>query len=347
MTMVVRDEADIVEANLAFHLNAGVDFVVALDNGSRDGTAEILESYAAAGRLRLLRDSRKDIRRGGSQTALARLAATELGADWVITTDADQFYWPRGGTLKEVLEAVPERFGVVSAPRRVFVPRPGTQTFFADRMTVRLAAGRPINDPASPFRPQSNVVHRAHPGVVVSPGNHGVTGVPHAPLRGWHPIEVLHFPLRSAEQCERKYVAANPDWLRNVVRTKAVAAHADGRFREYYDSLVVDDAQLERGLADGTLAVDTRLRDALSGVRDADGALSVSNGVPAFRFEPPSLAEQAGFALELAVLHEADLVREQRRLDALEHRVAALERGLGRVLAGRIRRLAARPGRRG
>ena len=35
MTLLVRDEADIVDAQIAYHLNAGVDFVVATDNRSR------------------------------------------------------------------------------------------------------------------------------------------------------------------------------------------------------------------------------------------------------------------------------------------------------------------------
>ena len=50
---LVRDEADIVDAQIAFHLHAGVDFVVATDNRSQDGTTEILERYERAGVLHL------------------------------------------------------------------------------------------------------------------------------------------------------------------------------------------------------------------------------------------------------------------------------------------------------
>ena len=42
MTLLARDEADIVAPWLDFHLNAGADFVVATDNRSQDGTTEVL-----------------------------------------------------------------------------------------------------------------------------------------------------------------------------------------------------------------------------------------------------------------------------------------------------------------
>ena len=55
MTLRTRDQADIVEAVVSFHLNAGVDYVIATDHRSQDGTAEILARYARDGVLRLSR----------------------------------------------------------------------------------------------------------------------------------------------------------------------------------------------------------------------------------------------------------------------------------------------------
>ena len=43
MTLLARDEIDIVDSWLAFHLNAGADLVIATDNRSQDGTTEVLE----------------------------------------------------------------------------------------------------------------------------------------------------------------------------------------------------------------------------------------------------------------------------------------------------------------
>ena len=52
MTLLVRDEEDIVADNLDFHLAQGVDEVIVTDNGSSDATLEILRDYEARGVVR-------------------------------------------------------------------------------------------------------------------------------------------------------------------------------------------------------------------------------------------------------------------------------------------------------
>jgi hypothetical protein len=322
MTLLARNEADILDAQLAFHLNAGVDFVVAIDNGSDDGTTEILERYARDGRLDFTLDE-GELRQAEWVTRLARRAATEFGADWVINSDADEFWWPRGGSLKDVFAAVPPRFGGVRGMWRHFAPRPFGDAFFAERMTVRVC--NPGADDDSPYSPRYKTAHRADPEVEVLTGNHRADGKDLEPLPAWYPIDVLHFPIRSLEHLTAKYLR----WwaLLGTNFSEAVhEAHSRGALRELYESYVIDDDALARGVVDGTLAVDTRLRDALRSL-GAERALTFDAVV------------DPAYLTELALLEDGDPhAHVQRKAEDLEARLAALERSrFSRMLPARSR----------
>ena len=338
MTLLARDEADVIESWLSFHLNAGADFVVATDNNSEDGTTDVLERYAREGHVHLIRERGDDLRQNEWVTRMARLAATDYEADWVINSDADEFWWPRGASLSRLLDAIPPRYGTVGAFLRTFAPRPDGEGSFAERLTVRFSALAPINDPASLFKPIRKVIHRGHPNITLTRGNHAVVNNPFAPLRGWFPVEVLHFPLRSLAQCEHKARLQGNAW-KHIDRTPT-AYHAQmfealesGTMDEYYESQVVSDAVVEEGVASGRLVVDSRLRDALRAV-DA-GALPLE-------FPLPTLADEATYAVEAAALGEADVVRLQRRLDTLEQRLASVEQRLPNRIYRKVRRVVGR-----
>ena len=70
MTLLARDEIDVVDSWLAFHLNAGVDMVIANDNRSADGTTEVLEEYARSGHVQLIREPGEDMRSRGDANRL-------------------------------------------------------------------------------------------------------------------------------------------------------------------------------------------------------------------------------------------------------------------------------------
>ena len=330
MTLLVRDEVDVVDAQLAFHLRAGVDHVIATDNASSDGTTEVLERYERAGHVTLIREPADDMRQAEWVTRMARLAATELDAGWVLHADADEFWWPRGGTLKDVLATVPARYGVVRGCWRHFLPRPEDGGFFAERMTVRLAAPAHPGAKETIFHAHQKVAHRAHPEAEVEAGNHDAEAPGLEPLRAWHPIEVLHFSFRSAAQLARK---ASGGWLRNrryeptLHQLLLDEAYRQGRLKAFYARHAVDDEALARGLAEGTLAVDTRLRDALRAIRGADGSFSLPGAERALSFPRPSAADDAAYAAEASVLVGIDgVVRAEERVNALEGRLDALQR---------------------
>ncbi len=336
MTLLVRDEVDIVDAQIAFHLNAGVDFVLAIDHGSTDGTTAVLEAYAAAGYLRRIPQS-GPLREIPWRTALARLAAVEYAADWVINADADQFWWPRVGMLPDVLAAVPARYGLVTSFDRVFVPRPHDGRHFAERMTLRLAPSAPINAPDSTYRPLPRVLHRGDPGIEVSRGSHTVRATRLVPMLGWSPIEVLHFPWRTPQQMARK---ASSMWRAFLFGTRAPAEYhvaaeravRRGSQADHYEALVVDDESVERGIVLGLLERDNRVRDVLrtlaGGTLTAERASEtlgrfLSDG--SVRLHAETSADRQRFEIEAAAFREANAVRASRLVDSLAKRVQALE----------------------
>jgi hypothetical protein len=323
LTLLVRDEADIVEASLLHHLDLGFAHVIATDHRSADGTTEILRRFERDGVLTLLREESGELRQSDWVTRMARLAATDLGADWVVNADADELWWPRDGALTEVLAAVPGRYGALRGLWRNFVPRPDDGRPFFERMTVRR---RPSRDLTDPFHAQVKVVHRAHPDVVVTQGNHDALGPPLQLVREWLPFEVLHFPVRSQAQARRKFQVARDAGLRSPGTSvpqhteRAARTLETGGDEAFYDGLVLDDDAVRRGLASGELTTDTRARDRLR---------ALVAGTPAPDPPIPALADDIAFAVEAqAMLDHDSWVKLPGRADRLERAIGALERSV-------------------
>jgi hypothetical protein len=325
MTLLVQDEADIVDAWLRYHLARDVDLVIVTDHRSTDGTSEILREYEQDERVVVMREDAQVLRQSEWVTRMSRLAAVEHAADWVIPSDADEFWWPRTGSYEEILAAVPPRFGVVRGLMRHFVLMQGDEPPLG-RLTVR---ARPTADLRRPHHAQLKVAHRGTPDAVVGVGNHDVEGTGLRVLREWFAFEVLHFPVRDERQIGSKYLRreTSPDGQHIV---HALELLESGRVNELVDELVVDDDALSVGLRDGSLVRDVRLRDALR-------ALAETGSLP---LEVPTVADDADLAEDADVVlgHDA-AVKTERDCGQLERAVALLEQqsSLAGRVAGRFR----------
>jgi hypothetical protein len=311
LTLLVRNEADIVDANIAYHLSRGVDFIVATDNNSDDGTLDILEEYQRRGVLHLIREPGEDYAQSEWVSRMAHLAATEYGADWIVHGDADEFWWPRKGTLKDVLASVPEKYGVFQGHRFDFVPRPDEEGFFAERMTVRLRLPDKVK-----------VAHRPDPEVVVGQGSHRLDQTSLTPAPPWYAVDVLHFPLRSYAQFEQKvHVAGASTGVKHWRNAHELLA-GDG-LRSGWDALLLDDETVDAIVAGttpeptevlvgrsskrslGGLVRDCRLRDYLRDLRvDPLGTAERGPSPTGFSLEPspanePHVDPEVAVALEI------------------------------------------------
>jgi glycosyltransferase involved in cell wall biosynthesis len=271
MTLLVRDEEDIVADNLDFHLAQGVDEVIVTDNGSVDGTLEILRAYEARGLVRIIVEPTDDYSQGRWVTRMARMAATEHKADWVINNDADEFWWPREGTLRTLFEGLGDDVGAVVGHRTNFVPRPEDDRPYWERMTLRERES--LNPVGKPLPPK--LAHRAHPEIVVVQGNHRIKGPDLGSELDDGSIEILHFPMRSYAQFENKIVkggrayARNKDLPEKTGRTwrRLYETWEQGGLPAHYEASVVAESVRK------DLLEDTRLRDYLEARR-----LSASTG---------------------------------------------------------------------
>jgi glycosyl transferase family 2 len=366
MALKVRDEEDVIESVLRYHRAQGVDFFIVTDNASTDRTPEILGRWVDAGLARVISEPSPELRERGAEwvTRMARLAATEHGADWVVHGDADEFWWPLEGDIKSALAAVPAEFGVVLGPRVEFVARPdGPGTFF-DRLVYREAR--------SMLRPK--IAHRAlADAIVLHRGQHDVAAgadledawqrlrTPGRPVLRtvrpegpgeveerlvWYPrwsLRIFHLPLRSFDQYRRKVEAMLNDPVSGGggMRGRLRERYEAGRLDELYAELTEDDEAVERGVAEGRLARDLRLRDFMAAVGDPLGG----EAPPDLAAPAPGevAAEQAD--LERDVMHV--LGRTERMLmirnDEVRARVRELEADVERLRTKRGRAPRRRP----
>lgn len=90
--MMVKDEADVIVDTLQ-HLAYHVDETLVLDNGSTDGTVEIIEELSHSFPIVLRLDAELAYMQADRTTALA-LEARERGHAWAVPCDADEIWHP-------------------------------------------------------------------------------------------------------------------------------------------------------------------------------------------------------------------------------------------------------------
>lgn len=194
----VRNEIDIVEAWVR-HTAALADFVVVTDNGSTDGTLEILRELVKEGLpLEVVEDPSLGYHQAERMTRLYReFAWGRFRADWVLALDGDEFVLPsQNGTIipDEVCAGRPLATALIE-----YIPNDGeVQAEINPVLRIRRRACANSRAARKVFVPGSCA---ADAECTIAPGNHHLLhrGQPVMAVAASRPL-LAHFPVRSPGQ---------------------------------------------------------------------------------------------------------------------------------------------------
>lgn len=286
MTLLVRDEEDIVAANIRYHLEQGVDHIIVTDNLSADRTTEIVKEFERQGVATYLHEPDTTYKQSQWVSRMAAMAC-EAGARWVINNDADEFWLTTGGgTLGAWFNRL-QWPNIALAPRHDFVCLDEGTGPFWKRMIYRKSESN--NSLGLPLPPKA--AHRAARRLIVEQGNHDVQGFIWK-RRQRSGLEILHFPLRSAQPYIRKIrnggssYAANTELPESTGMTwrRQYAEFCETGSIQYLDENVLSQDRVAQLLADGAIVEDRRLSDFFSVLApETDCQRRAAGHAPVFR----------------------------------------------------------------
>ena len=102
MTLVVKDEEDIIEQNIRFHCALGCDGFIVSSHNSTDNTNKILEKLKEEGLvLEIIYRTSPNHQLNVWVNEMVQIAKKKYKADWCINADADEFYYSNSLDLKK------------------------------------------------------------------------------------------------------------------------------------------------------------------------------------------------------------------------------------------------------
>ena len=219
MLLLVRDEMDIIKSNIDFHLGRGIENFVVTDNGSVDGTRDILADFKRrlGKSLVIIDDAEPAHHQSQRVNRMIQVAKQEYRPRWIISADADEFWYPASGRYDTEIDG---RKNILNCYWNNFLPRPNIPwQEFTD-----------VGEMPGYHGKMSKAFCLARGLLGMYPGNHESRSVPHIASRSEN-IRVYHYPVRTYAQFERKVIQGHRAALK-----AAFEESASWHWREYYQA---------------------------------------------------------------------------------------------------------------
>lgn len=198
MTLLVKNEEDMLEKNLIFHKAMGVDSFIITDNNSTDSTPEIIQKYKEKGWiLESIKETATNYEQKEWVDRMIWIAKRKYHADWIINADADELWYTPSMNLKNILSKT--HANIINCEMRSVYPEEN-KAFWQWDKTVKTVNDYEKYDLSlySLFERQNKkVIHRAAGYIQISMGNHKVTMFPKKSIHG--DIRIYHYNIRGKQ----------------------------------------------------------------------------------------------------------------------------------------------------
>jgi len=250
MTLLVKNEVDIVRKNIEFHLRQGVDYIIATDNISDDGTYEILKEFEQKGVLYLIREESQDYNQAKWVNRMGRIALEQFCANIIFHCDADEFWYSKSGELKSELLTNPlidilnvEVKNVLLEDKNMSEQFPVDAKYIVENPIVPEDRNKESkNISYFLFKCTGNVMYRLNGKYLnVSQGNHRVVERKYYVSKKSSDITVYHFPIRGKSGFFSKVKQGGAALERNTTLDPNKGWH----WRRWYDYYKKGELELE------------------------------------------------------------------------------------------------------
>lgn len=206
----IKNEEDIIETFIRYHLNF-IDEMIIFEDNSSDDTYEILSKLKKENLpIHVFRNTKEHSEQQDVINIAFNKAINDYDADLVVTLDTDEFLvCSTGGNPREILESLDNEDKYYKVYWRTYLPNLDSDKFSLDDLKL-------IRDPNIDLGVLKAIIPRKmceKYDFIISKGNHYLQCKERIPFEIPKNLRIAHIPIRSKEQCISKETIG---WLYDI-----------------------------------------------------------------------------------------------------------------------------------